>query len=52
MLQIVVHIQRDIYLALAEHIKAFAAGGGWDTFLAFLPLGIVFGAVHAMTPGA
>lgn len=51
MLQIVIDIQRDIYLALADHIKAFAAGGGWGAFLAFLPLGIVFGAVHALTPG-
>ena len=51
MLQIVIDIQRDIYLALAEHIKAFAAGGSWSAFLAFLPLGVVFGAVHAMTPG-
>lgn len=51
MLQIVIDIQRDIYLALAEHIKAFAAGGSWAAFLGFLPLGIVFGAVHAMTPG-
>lgn len=51
MLQIVIDIQRDIYLALAEHIKTFAAGGSWAAFLGFLPLGIVFGAVHAMTPG-
>ena len=51
MLQIVVDIQRDIYLALAQHIKAFAVGGSWGAFLAFLPLGIVFGAVHALTPG-
>lgn len=51
MLQIAIDIQRDIYLALADHIKAFAAGGGWAAFLAFLPLGVVFGAVHAMTPG-
>jgi nickel/cobalt exporter len=51
MLQIVIDIQRDIYLALAEHIKAFAAGGSWGAFLAFLPLGVVFGAVHALTPG-
>jgi nickel/cobalt exporter len=51
MLQFVVDIQRDIYLALADHIKAFAAGGGWGAFVAFLPLGIVFGAVHALTPG-
>ncbi len=51
MLQAIVDIQRDIYLAFAEHIKAFANGGGWTAFLAFLPMGIVFGAVHAMTPG-
>ncbi|TWA26029.1 ABC-type nickel/cobalt efflux system permease component RcnA [Sinorhizobium medicae] len=51
MLQAIVDIQRDIYLAFAEHIKTFANGGGWTAFLAFLPMGIVFGAVHAMTPG-
>jgi nickel/cobalt exporter len=49
--QALIDIQRDIYLALAEHIKMFAAGGGWSAFLTFLPLGVVFGAVHAMTPG-
>lgn len=51
MLQTVIDIQRDIYLAFADHIKAFANGGGWAAFVAFLPMGIVFGAVHAMTPG-
>ncbi|PDT45644.1 nickel/cobalt transporter [Sinorhizobium fredii] len=51
MLQAIVDTQRDIYLAFAEHIKTFANGGGWTAFLAFLPMGIVFGAVHAMTPG-
>lgn len=51
MLQAVIDIQRDIYLAFAEHIKTFANGGGWAAFLTFLPMGIVFGAVHAMTPG-
>lgn len=51
MLQAIVDIQRDIYLAFAEHIKTFANGVGWTSFLAFLPMGIVFGAVHAMTPG-
>lgn len=43
MLRIAVDIQRDICLALAEHIKALAAGGGWAALLTFLPLGIVFG---------
>ncbi|MBY5523368.1 ABC transporter permease [Rhizobium leguminosarum] len=51
MFQQIVDVQRDIYLAFAGHIKDFAAGGGWASFLAFLPMGIVFGAVHAMTPG-
>ncbi|MEY9585516.1 HoxN/HupN/NixA family nickel/cobalt transporter [Sinorhizobium fredii] len=51
MLQAIVDTQRDIYLAFAEHIKTFANGGGWTAFFAFLPMGIVFGAVHAMTPG-
>ncbi|MCV9960334.1 sulfite exporter TauE/SafE family protein [Pararhizobium sp. BT-229] len=51
MWQFVIDIQRDIYLAFADHIKAFASGTGWSAFLSFLPMGIVFGAVHAMTPG-
>ncbi|MBY5441590.1 sulfite exporter TauE/SafE family protein [Rhizobium leguminosarum] len=51
MFQQIVDVQRDIYLAFAGHIKEFAAGGGWASFLAFLPMGIVFGAAHAMTPG-
>lgn len=51
MLGIAADIQRDIYLALAERSRALAAGGDWAAFLTFLPLGIVFGAVHALTPG-
>ena len=51
MLQWLIDIQRDIYLTFADHIKAFAAGGSWAALAAFLPMGIVFGAVHAMTPG-
>jgi ABC-type nickel/cobalt efflux system permease component RcnA len=51
MFQQIIDIQRDIYMTFAGHIKEFAAGGGWASFLAFLPMGIVFGAVHAMTPG-
>jgi ABC-type nickel/cobalt efflux system permease component RcnA len=49
--QAVIDYQREIYLAFADHIKAFASGGGWLAFLAFLPMGVAFGAVHAMTPG-
>ncbi|QIA21987.1 sulfite exporter TauE/SafE family protein [Mesorhizobium sp. AA22] len=51
MLQTIIELQRDIYLAFAGHIKAFAQDGSWSALAAFLPMGIVFGAVHAMTPG-
>lgn len=49
--QQIIEFQRDIYLLFAEHIKSFAAGGGWFAFLAFLPMGVAFGAAHALTPG-
>ncbi|MER9121467.1 ABC transporter permease, partial [Mesorhizobium sp. M0954] len=51
MFQTLVEFQRTIYLALAEQIKLLAAGGGWLAFTAFLPMGILFGAAHALTPG-
>ena len=35
MLQPLVEIQRDIYLALAEQIKLLSAQGNWLGFLAF-----------------
>ena len=43
--------QREIYLAFADQIKAFASGGGWNALLVYLPMGILFGAAHALTPG-
>jgi ABC-type nickel/cobalt efflux system permease component RcnA len=49
--QDIVGFQREIYLAFADHIKAFAAGGGWNAFLLYLPMGILFGATHALAPG-
>lgn len=51
MLQWLIDIQRDIYLAFADHIKAFADSQSWTTLVAVLPMGVAFGAVHAMTPG-
>jgi nickel/cobalt exporter len=51
MWQFVIDIQRDIYFGFADHIKAFANGTGWAAFIGFLPMGVAFGAVHAMTPG-
>ncbi|WP_281015692.1 hypothetical protein [Rhizobium chutanense] len=32
-------------MAFADHIKSFASGSGWFAFLAFLPMGIAFGAI-------
>ncbi|RUX28845.1 ABC transporter permease [Mesorhizobium sp. M7A.F.Ca.US.011.01.1.1] len=49
--QTLVEFQRTIYLALAEQIKLLSAGGGWLAFMAFLPMGVLFGAAHALTPG-
>ncbi len=49
MLQWLIDIQRDIYLTFADHIRAFAAAGSWTALATFLPMGIAFGAVHAMT---
>ncbi|WP_095081714.1 ABC transporter permease [Mesorhizobium sophorae] len=51
MFQHLVAIQREIYLAFADRIGGFAKTGDWAVLAAYLPMGIVFGAVHAMTPG-
>lgn len=51
MFQYLVEFQRTIYLALADQIKLLSSGGDWLGFMAFLPLGVVFGAAHALTPG-
>lgn len=49
--QDLVAIQRDIYLAFADRIGDFASTGDWTLLAAYLPMGILFGAVHALTPG-
>jgi ABC-type nickel/cobalt efflux system permease component RcnA len=51
MFQDIVGFQREISLAFATHIQTFANGGGWSAFLVYLPMGILFGATHALTPG-
>ncbi|MCB2056460.1 MAG: sulfite exporter TauE/SafE family protein [Novosphingobium sp.] len=43
--------QRDIYLAFADRIRDYAQTGDWSGLAVFLPMGVVFGAVHALTPG-
>lgn len=49
--QDLVAIQREIYLAFADRIGDFARTGDWRLLAAYLPMGILFGAVHALTPG-
>lgn len=49
--QDLVAIQREIYLVFADRIGEFAKTGDWTLLAAYLPMGILFGAVHALTPG-
>ena len=44
-------VQNAIRGSLSEAIEGFAASGDWNLLFAMMPLGIVFGAAHAMTPG-
>ena len=44
-------IQREIYAAFAGRIGTFAETGDWAPLAVFLPVGILFGAIHALTPG-
>lgn len=46
-----VAVQATIHGAIAEHIQAFAGSGDWLTLLAVLPMGMLFGAAHGLTPG-
>lgn len=51
MWQDLIALQREIYLAFGDHIGQFASTGDWSVLAAYLPMGIVFGAAHALTPG-
>ena len=46
-----VALQRDIYLAFVDRIGSFATTGDWSALAVYLPMGILFGAAHALTPG-
>ncbi|MBD1547374.1 ABC transporter permease [Labrenzia aggregata] len=46
-----VEVQRHISAEMTLMLRVYAEGGDWHALLAFLPLGIVFGAAHALTPG-
>ena len=49
--QDLVVVQREIYLAFADRIGDFARTGDWKLLAAYLPMGILFGGAHALTPG-
>lgn len=51
MLTWIMEYQKETYLVFGEHISTFANGGGSAAFLAFLPMGLLLGAVHALMPG-
>jgi nickel/cobalt exporter len=46
-----VHVQGVIRDSISADIRVFASSRDWSAFLSVLPLGVVFGAVHALTPG-
>lgn len=51
MLAQLVAIQRWIHDAITAELTTFAATHDWAALASVLPVGILFGAVHAMTPG-
>ncbi len=50
-MQTLVDLQRWIYGSITAYLSVFSDTGDWLTLGTVLPLGIVFGAVHALTPG-
>ena len=51
MMAFLIEVQRTIYAALTNDITAYSHSRDLGALLATLPLGIVFGAAHALTPG-
>jgi nickel/cobalt exporter len=51
MMECLVAAQRWIYDTIGGYLADFASTGDWAALLSVAPLGIVFGAVHALTPG-
>lgn len=50
-METLVSLQRWIHGSITDYLNAFAQTGDWLSLAGVLPLGIVFGAVHALTPG-
>ena len=51
MFEFLFEVQRAIRGSLTGAIEGFAGTQDWGFLIAMMPLGIVFGAAHAMTPG-
>ena len=51
MMAFLIDVQRSIYASLTNDITAYSSSRNITALLAVLPLGIVFGAAHALTPG-
>jgi nickel/cobalt transporter (NicO) family protein len=50
-MEFLVAIQRWIHDILTADISAFAATRQWGALVGLIPLGVLFGAFHALTPG-
>jgi nickel/cobalt exporter len=51
MLDILIGLQDWIQRSIGEDLSAFATTRSWSALLFVLPLGVAFGALHALTPG-
>src|SRR6266545_2235323 len=51
MMDILISVQRWVYGTIAGELTGFSATRDWLALLSILPLGALFGAVHALTPG-
>ena len=51
MFELLFAVRRTIREALSADIAAFSETGNWLALMSVLPLGIIFGVAHALTPG-
>lgn len=51
MFEFLITIQRAIRAAISSNIDTYVQAPDWHILMAMLPMGIVFGVAHAMTPG-
>lgn len=49
--ELLIALQLWMHGTLTGHVTGFSASHDWGALAAVLPLGMLFGAVHAMTPG-